>query len=272
MRDRQVRARRRAARICTYTVAEKGSTVCSDASQAIAYDVREPPSPSTEATIHVLGCGSAVAVDDLTPGEVVLDLGCRASLDPLAGTSEVEGTGPPIGGYLPDGRIQRASGDQRAAGATDVVVRYGFIEGLAVADDSIDWVLSNCVLSLVPDRHRVFAEVARVLKSGGRMRLAGIVAEALSGWARHSQILPLSSVTGAATEQDYETGLRGAGLRHVALYGRYVYDRHELAGLMAADAIPPASARYLADAVVGQVWNVHLSARKPQILGGRPHG
>jgi SAM-dependent methyltransferase len=116
---------------------------------------------------------------------------------------------------------------------------------------------------LASDKQRVFVEIARVLKPEGRVRIADIVAEGLPRWVRRNHAHHGSCIAGAATEQDYVAGLHSAGLRQVTLGGRYVYDREQIADLIAGGKTSFAETRRLADAVVGRLWSAYFSASKP---------
>lgn len=201
---------------------------------------------------------------DLGPGDVVLDLGCGAGLDLLFAAGRVGPTGQVLGVDTVDDLIEAARANAAAAGLDNVDVRKGAIDRLPVVDASIDWVVSNCALHRSPDKPRAFAEIARVLTPGGRLRIADIVVGDFPAWVRHDERLRSSGVAGAIGETDFVAGLRDAGLIDVTLGGRYVYDRDQLAVIVAAEGLSPGEPFRIADALVGQVWFVHLSAAKPR--------
>jgi SAM-dependent methyltransferase len=107
-------------------------------------------------------------------------------------------------------------------------VRKGIIEKLPLEDSSVDWVISNCVINLSPDKPAVFREIARVLKPGGRMSVSDIVVQELPDWARESAALYSSCVAGAISEEEYLDGLHKAGLENVEVGERLVYDASQL--------------------------------------------
>ena len=218
---------------------------------------------AADAVMRSCGCGSPVATSELESGDVVLDLGCGAGLDLLLAAGEVGPTGRVLGVDMTKEMIERARANAAAAGLNSVEVRHGVIEELPVANESVDWVISNCVINLSPNKPRVFAEIARVLKAGGRMRVADIVAEDLPEWVRSSDGLYDLCVAGAISEEDYFAGLRTAGLTAISVGGRYVYDRQQLVGVAAGAVASPAEAKRVAEALVGRVWSVHFSASKP---------
>ena len=141
--------------------------------------------------------------------------------------------------------------------------RKGIIEDLPVESSSVDWVISNCVINLSPEKHRVFAEIARVLKPGGQMRLSDIVAERLPDWVRESEAFYSACVAGAVSEQEYVEGLRSAGLEDVAVRERLVYDESQLGGL--AECAPTGAAEETDrwESVAGKVWSALIYGRKP---------
>ncbi len=223
-----------------------------------------PPVGSPEvAALGSYGCASPVTVSALEPGDVVLDLGCGAGLDLLLAAGKVGPTGLVIGVDMTDGMVTRARANVAAAGYDNIEVRKGIVEDLPVADESVDWVISNCVINLSPNKAQVFSEIARVLRPGGRMRVADIVAEGLPTRIRQSQRLYNSCIAGAISENDYVAGLRGAGLIDVALGCRYVYDRDQLVTVTADAPTPADEPSGIADALVGRVWSVHIAAARP---------
>ena len=135
---------------------------------------------------------------------------------------------------------------------------------LPVPDASVDGVVSNCVFSVSPDRSRTFAEIARVLRPGGRLGAVDIVAEDVPDWVRTSHALTDSCVRGAGREADYIAGLRSAGLGQVAVGGRYVHDRGELGRLTFGGPLPLLAEGDIVDALIGRVWSAYFSATKPE--------
>jgi SAM-dependent methyltransferase len=189
----------------------------------------------------VCGWGSPVTFCDFGRGDKVLDVGCGSDIDVSLAGGKVGRSGRVIGVDL----AEALSGD------------------LPVADASVDWVVANCIISLSPDRPRVFVEIARVLKPGGQARLADIVAEGLPDWVRRGRALHNSCIRGAGSEADYLAGLRNAGLCHVAVGGRHVYDRTQLVELTFSGARAPRSGGDIVNALVGRVWSAYFSAAKP---------
>lgn len=219
------------------------------------------------------GCGNPLAHSELREGDVVLDLGSGAGLDLLIAARKVGPAGRVIGIDMTDEMIARARQNIARAGVSNVEVRKGIIEELPVESGSVDWVISNCVINLSPEKPRVFAEIARVLKPGGRMRVSDIVAEDLPEWIRKDAAAYAACVAGAISEKDYLAGLQAAGLVDVEVTERQVYDAAQI-GELARSEIGSASCcgqSTLADAVIddaagrmaGKVWSARFAARKP---------
>uniref|UniRef100_UPI00261C9D60 methyltransferase domain-containing protein n=1 Tax=uncultured Chloroflexus sp. TaxID=214040 RepID=UPI00261C9D60 len=160
-----------------------------------------------------------------------------------------------------------------AAGLTNVEVRKGLIEELPVADASIDWIISNCVINLSPEKPKVFAEIARVLKPGGRMLIADIVAEDLPAEIASHRRLYSSCLAGAVSAQAYLEGLQQVGLVDVEITDHIIYDAAQIATLIGSKSLEGESgegngsdddfARQWATQLQGKVASVKIAARKP---------
>ncbi len=218
------------------------------------------------------GCGNPLAFGEVGPGEVVLDLGCGAGLDLLIAARKVGSEGRVIGVDMTDAMLERARANAAAAGLANIDLRKGLIEELPVESGSVDWVVSNCVINLSPDKPKVFAEIARALKPGGRMLVSDIVVEALPDWVRADKALYTACVAGAISEAEYAAGLRAAGLEAVEVRDRMVYDAAEIEALY-EDELPDATGpeaeaarealRRAAREIAGKVWSALFHARKP---------
>jgi len=163
-----------------------------------------------------LGCGNPQAIAGLKPGETVLDLGSGGGFDCFLAARQVGETGRVIGVDMTPDMIRKARANARTANASNVEFRLGEIEHLPVADRSVDVIISNCVINLSPDKAAVFQEAFRVLKPGGRLAIADIVATApLPEEARSNLALISGCVGGAAPIEEIETYLREAGFRDI---------------------------------------------------------
>jgi ubiquinone/menaquinone biosynthesis C-methylase UbiE/L-amino acid N-acyltransferase YncA len=160
-----------------------------------------------------LGCGNPVAVVDLHPGETVLDLGSGAGLDVLVSARRVGPTGRVIGLDMTPEMLDLARRHAAEQGVSHVEFRQGRIEDIPLPDDSVDVVLSNCVITLSADKPRVFAEIARVLRPGGRIGITDVLAEfTLTDAERAAAANRIECLTSSLTTDDYVATLATAGL------------------------------------------------------------
>jgi arsenite methyltransferase len=165
-----------------------------------------------------LGCGAPVALLDLEPGETVLDLGSGPGLDALLAARKVGPTGRVIGVDMTREMLERARANAAAAGMAQAEFREGRLEALPVADRSVDAVTSNCVINLVPDKGRVFREIARVLRPGGRLVISDILLDGVLPPPVASDLLAyVGCVAGAMERRAYFARVEEAGLRDVAI-------------------------------------------------------
>lgn len=165
-----------------------------------------------------LGCGNPKAIAALRPGEVVLDLGSGGGFDAFLAAAEVGAAGRVIGVDMTPEMITKARTNAARGGYAQVEFRLGEIEHLPVADDSIDVILSNCVINLSPDKGQVFKEAFRVLKPGGRLAISDVVATAeLPPEMRDDPALIAGCMGNAAKIEDLEGFLAAAGFTDVAI-------------------------------------------------------
>ena len=193
-----------------------GSTTCSTANE-LGYSADELHSPPDGADLG-LGCGNPQALAALQTGETVLDLGSGAVIDCFLAVRKVGDTGRVIGVDMTPEMLQRARDNARQAETPNVEFRLGEIEHLPVADSSIDVIISNCVINLSPDKPAVFREALRVLKRGGRLIVADIVANApLPDAVRADVALHVGCIAGAATIDETKSMLVEAGFEGVSI-------------------------------------------------------
>lgn len=162
-------------------VANTGNAKFADYSEE---DVSHLPKDIAE---HSFGCGNPLAFSKVEPGQVVLDLGCGAGLDLLLAAERVGKIGRVIGVDLNEDMLALAR--KRIGEYQNIELRKGRIEALPIDSNSVDWVISNCVINLSQDKQKAFNEIARVLKPNGKMIVSDIVAENLPWWVRHSGVL-----------------------------------------------------------------------------------
>jgi len=193
-----------------------------------------------EAVLASLGCGNPLMVADLRHGETVLDLGSGGGIDVLLSGARVGPTGKAYGLDMTQEMLELARANAEKAGATNVEFLRGEIEAIPLPDASVDVVISNCVINLSTDKQRVFAEVARVLRPGGRIGVSDIVAaDDLSQAQRAERGSFAGCIAGAASFAEYRDGLVTAGFTDVE-----VTPTHEVAERMYAAivrAVKPAA-------------------------------
>ncbi len=165
-----------------------------------------------------LGCGNPLALTEIVPGMTVLDLGSGAGFDAFLAWNRVGATGRVIGVDMTDDMLALARQNAEKRGAANVEFRKGFIESLPVESASVDYVISNCVINLSPDKPAVFREIARVLKPGGRFAVSDIVLlRPLPEELARSISAYVGCIAGASLLNDYLTTALDAGLRDLAI-------------------------------------------------------
>jgi ubiquinone/menaquinone biosynthesis C-methylase UbiE len=175
------------------------------------------------AVLASLGCGNPTAVADLQEGERVLDLGSGGGIDVLLSARRVGPTGRAFGLDMTDEMLALAGRNAVEAGATNVEFLKGHIEAIPLPADSIDVVISNCVVNLAADKPAVFREIARVLRPGGRIGITDIVADdSLTAEQRAERGSYVGCIAGALSFTEFESGLRDAGLTDVSLTPTHV--------------------------------------------------
>ena len=245
------------------------------AAKLAGYSAAELLDLPQEAVVSSFGCGNPVALSGIGQGDTVLDLGSGAGIDLLLAAKIGGPEGKALGVDMTDEMLEHARRNAAAAGLDNVEVRKGIIEKLPVDAGSVDWVISNCVINLSPEKQRVFDEISRVLKPGGQMLVSDIVATDLPDWVLQSAGLYSSCLAGAIDEDSYLAGLRAAGLEGVEVRERLVYDASQLAAFVTAEGVGEMSSCCGDDALVsviqeiarsleGKVWSAKVYARKPE--------
>ncbi|HUR84036.1 MAG TPA: arsenite methyltransferase [Solirubrobacteraceae bacterium] len=166
-----------------------------------------------------LGCGVPIAVADLQDGDVVLDLGSGAGADVLISARRVAPSGRAIGVDMTDEMLSLARANAAAAGVENVTFVKGYLEALPLDDESVDVVLSNCVVNLSADKARTLREAARVLRPGGRFAISDVIADPDMDAATRADMAQWTGcVAGALTREEFERSLAAAGLVHVEIH------------------------------------------------------
>ncbi|GAA3858423.1 arsenite methyltransferase [Amycolatopsis tucumanensis] len=185
---------------------------CCGESCGCGYDDAERAALPADAVRASLGCGNPLAVADLHAGETVLDLGSGGGIDVLLSARRVGPSGRVIGLDMTDEMLALATANAERAGAANVEFRKGHIESVPLPADSVDVVISNCVVNLSVDKPAVFAEVFRVLRPGGRIGISDVVAEDhLTPAERAERGSYTECIAGALTFAEYRAGLAAAG-------------------------------------------------------------
>jgi SAM-dependent methyltransferase len=214
-------------------------------------------------SVPSFGCGDPLLFSNVSVGSTVLDLGSGAGFDLIAAAERVGPEGTVIGVDMTDEMVEASRVNVAAAGYDNVEVRKGLIEDLPVESSSVDWVISNCVINLSPEKDLVFAEIARVLKPGGRFSISDICASNLPDWIRSSATAYDGCIAGAVSEKAYVHGLRRAGFKEIMIDSRVVYDEGHLRAL-AEELLGPSPFSQSRDysTLKGKVWSVRFAGRK----------
>jgi arsenite methyltransferase len=193
------------------------------------YEAADRDALPDAAKLASLGCGNPTAVAELREGETVLDLGSGGGIDVLLSARRIGAAGFAYGLDMTGEMLELARANQRRAGAENVEFLQGTIENVPLPDDSVDVIISNCVINLSGDKPAVFAEAARVLRPGGRLAVTDVVADPeMDEATRRDMAAWTGCVAGALTRDEFETGLRAAGFDQVEIVETHRV--HEQAG------------------------------------------
>src|SRR6266404_3384456 len=191
--------------------ADASGTSC-DPITSNLYDTAQMQQVPGEALQASLGCGNPTALAKLNPGEVVLDLGSGGGIDVLLSAKRVGPTGKAYGLDMTDEMLALANENQRKAGANNVEFLKGEIENIPLPDNSVDVIISNCVINLSANKDRVLGEAYRVLKPGGRFAVSDVVTRGeMPAEIRQSVLLWVGCVAGALEENEYRHKLLASG-------------------------------------------------------------
>jgi arsenite methyltransferase len=175
-----------------------------------------------EAFLASLGCGNPTAVAELREGETVLDLGSGGGLDVILSARRVGATGKAYGLDMTEEMLALALQNKEKAGITNVEFLKGYIEDVPLPANTVDVIISNCVVNLSPDKPRVFAEAFRVLRPGRRLALTDVVSDDSQDLAAFDPERWSACLTGALTRSEYAAGLRSAGFEDVEMVDTHV--------------------------------------------------
>jgi len=225
------------------------------------YDPKQTGELPGEAVLASLGCGNPTALAQLNPGEVVLDLGSGGGIDVLLSAKRVGPTGKAYGLDMTDEMLALAKENRRKAGAENVEFMKGEIEHIPMPDNSVDVIISNCVINLSADKDRALREAFRVLKPGGRFAVSDVVTRGeMNDEIRKSVLLWVGCVAGALEEIEYRTKLAAAGFEQISIERTRIYrvdDAREFLSSAGADV------EAIAPQVDGRFMSAFVRAVKP---------
>jgi SAM-dependent methyltransferase len=214
-----------------------------------------------QAVLASLGCGNPTALIDLHPGQTVLDLGSGGGIDVLLSATRVGPTGFAYGLDMTDDMLGLARENQRRAGATNVAFLKGHIESIPLPENSVDVIISNCVINLSADKDQVLREAYRVLKPGGRFAVSDVVTRGeVPAAVRESMLLWVGCLAGALSEDDYRTKLTAAGFTDIDLEPTRVYNPEDARQFLTEAGI---SVDEIAPQVEGKFLSAFIRATKP---------
>ncbi len=200
-----------------------GADPAQDISKAIGYSDEEMTSIPEGANLG-LGCGNPIALASLAEGETVLDLGSGAGFDCFLAANKVGKTGKVIGVDMTPEMIEKARENTQKGDYENVEFRLGEIENTPAADNSVDVVISNCVVNLSPDKKRVFNDAFRVIKPGGRLMVSDIVLlKELPDFIRNSIAAYIGCISGAMLKDEYIKAIRETGFHEVKIIDETVF-------------------------------------------------
>jgi 2-polyprenyl-3-methyl-5-hydroxy-6-metoxy-1,4-benzoquinol methylase len=200
------------------------STGCADPITSNLYDSAQAAQVPEEALLASLGCGNPTALAQLKPGEVVLDLGSGGGIDVLLSAHRVGPTGKAYGLDMTDEMLALANENKRKAGADNVEFLKGEIESIPLPDNSVDVIISNCVINLSADKDKVLREAFRVLKPGGRFAVSDVVTRGeILPEIRQSVLAWVGCMAGALDEEEYRSKLVASGFEQISIEPTRVY-------------------------------------------------
>ncbi len=231
------------------------------------YDAAQTGQLPEEAVLASLGCGNPTALAELNPGEVVLDLGSGGGIDVLLSARRVGPTGKAYGLDMTDEMLALANENKRKAGAENVEFLKGEIEHIPLPDNSVDVIISNCVINLSADKDRVLREAFRALKPGGRFAVSDVVTRGeIAPEIRQSVLLWVGCVGGALDENEYRNKLVAAGFEQITIQPTRVYRAEDARDFLSEAGV---NADAIAPQVDGKFMSAFVRAVKPSSAAGR---
>jgi arsenite methyltransferase len=249
---------------CCGTKATDGLAQCDPITKDL-YDAAQKQGLPAEAVLASLGCGNPTALAELKPGETVLDLGSGGGIDVLLSARRVSPGGKAYGLDMTDEMLALARENQRKAGVENVEFLKGEIEHIPLPADSVDVIISNCVINLSADKDRVLREAFRVLKPGGRLAVSDVVVRGeVPQDIRRSIELWAGCVAGAMEDSEYKSKLKAAGFERIEVEPTRVYQVEDAREMLAGAGI---DVDKIAPMVEGRFMSAFVRARKPAVSG-----
>jgi SAM-dependent methyltransferase len=238
---------------------------CCDPITSNLYDSSQAGQIPEEALLASLGCGNPTALAQLNPGDIVLDLGSGGGIDVLLSAKRVGPTGKAYGLDMTDEMLSLANENKRKSGIANVEFLKGEIERVPLPDNSVDVIISNCVINLSADKDRVLREAFRVLKPGGRFAVSDVVTRGeMLPEIRKNVLLWVGCVAGALEETDYRSKLASAGFEQIELEPTRIYRIEDAREFLSGQNIDVDA---IAPQVDGKFMSAFVRAVKPQKTG-----
>ena len=245
----------------------ESSVACNDPITSNLYSDRETGDLPESAVLASLGCGNPTALAELKPGETVLDLGSGGGIDVLLSARRVGPTGKAYGLDMTDEMLELARDNQRKVAAHNVEFLKGQIENIPLPDNSVDVIISNCVINLSADKDRILQEAFRVLRPGGRFAVSDVVTRGqIPENLRKNALLWIGCIAGALDEREYRAKLTAAGFDQIGIEPTRVYNVEDAREFLMekdidVDAIAPQ--------VDGKFMSAFVRATKPVSASNR---
>ena len=237
------------------------SEACCDPITSNLYDVAQTDELPDTAIKASLGCGNPTALAELKPGEIVLDLGSGGGIDVLLSARRLGPSGKAYGLDMTDEMLSLAEENKRKSGLTNVEFLKGEIENIPLPDDSVDVIISNCVINLSGDKDRVLREAFRVLKPNGRFAVSDVVVRGnVPTEIRKSIELWVGCVAGALSDQEYISKLSAAGFQNIDIEPTRIYSVEDARTFLSAQGI---NGDEIANEVEGKFVSAFVRATKP---------
>jgi arsenite methyltransferase len=234
---------------------------CVDPITSGLYDAAQVGQLPDTAVLASLGCGNPTALAELKPGEVVLDLGSGGGIDVLLSARRVGPTGKAYGLDMTDEMLALANENKQKSGIQNVEFLKGEIENIPLPDNTVDVIISNCVINLSADKSKVLAEAFRVLKPGGRFAVSDIVTRgAMPAEIRKNVLLWAGCVSGALEDSDYKAKLAAAGFENIGVEPTRIYGVEDARGFLKEEGV---NVDAIAAEVDGKFMSAFVRASKP---------